>query len=151
MPNGLWPARNLKPMAEGVPASTFSKGDILVFNSNSSLSRPAYAALDSLPIAGVAAADSWQSWNNKVPYWVADPETVWWSAATQGSAHTKGQILDFDVNAAGRPVAVASVATPRFVVEEHQSQMADASVQSKVLGRFLVTGSADTVKRLVAY
>lgn len=153
MPDGLWYARGPAVMREGIPGSAFSKGDLLVFDSGSSLSGApiAGAGLNNIAIAGVAKADSLQSFNDKVPYVLADPSAIFWSVATQGSAFTPGFEVDFDVDAAGRPVVLDSQATARFVIEEVEADGPDPSVQSRVLGRFIGLGSADTVKRLEQY
>lgn len=129
-------------MDESVAASAFSKGDVLVYDSTSSLSRAPIAALGSIDIAGIAAADSLQSFRRQVPYFKADPDTVFWSVITPGSNVTKGIELDFDVDAAGRPVVNTSSATPRVVVHREISRMNQESGVSRVLVRLIRHGGA---------
>jgi hypothetical protein len=138
MPNGLWYASGPYEMDEAIPSSAFSEGDVLVYDSNSSLSQwdITEGAGD---IVGVAATDSLNSFNDKCSYVKALPLTVFWSIATAGSAFTAGEEVDVDVDAAGRPVLVTSANTARFVVELNTALLDDVapSTQSRQRVRFL--------------
>lgn len=151
MPRGLWYARGPAVEREGIPASAFSQGNVLIFNSSSSLSRAPILNLDAVVIAGVAKADSDKSFNLKVPYIVADPNVVFWSvSSTAASAFTVGTELDLVEGTAGEPFVADSRVTARMVVEEVEALLPDQSVQSRVLVRFLATGS-EASKKLEVY
>lgn len=88
-------------ISEGVPSSAFSKGAILMFTSASSLSGLPVStnSLGALPdgsVIGVAMADSTASLDNKVPYVIADRDTVFWSDCTIGSQYTAGESVDVE-------------------------------------------------------
>lgn len=140
MPNGLWPARENSQEAElksAVPSSAFSKGDILTYDSDSSISRIEGAVATPGDIAGVAAQDSDDSFNDQVNYYVPRPDTEFFSDATPNSQFTEGEEFDFDVDGDGRPVLVQSQNTQRFVVTQGTNDVEDQSIQSKVIGRFI--------------
>lgn len=97
----LWYAYGPAQIKEGIPSSAFSKGDILMYTSASSLSRipistASVGALPNSTVCGVAMSDSNFSYNNKVPYVVADRDTVFWSDATTTSQFTAGESLDVE-------------------------------------------------------
>lgn len=112
----LWYAHGPFRATEGIPASTFSKGDILMYTSASSLSRiptstASVGALANGHVIGVAMAASTESYNNKVPYIVADRDTVFWSDTTTTSHFTPGESLDVEYTGATFRVTT-SVLTP---------------------------------------
>lgn len=119
----LWYASGPARISEGIPASAFSKGDILMFDSASSLSRipdssNSVGALANGHVIGVAMASSLQSYNNLVPYLVADRDTVMWSDCTTGSQFTAGESLDVEYTGATFRVTT-SVITPMVRIVPH--------------------------------
>jgi hypothetical protein len=120
---------------EGIPASSFSRGDFLVLNSSSSLSRIAIIETGA-DIAGVAMCDSTQSINNKCTYAIPDFATVFWSVCTPGSTFTKGANVNYN-EISSRPVANTSAGTVRAVCERGVLDCGDQSVQSRILVRLV--------------
>ena len=101
----LWYAHGPYQVAECIPASAFSKGDILMYNSASSISRiptssESVGALANGLVIGVAQCSSLESYNNKCSYIVATRDTVFWSDATIGSQYTTGESLDVEYTGA---------------------------------------------------
>lgn len=144
MPNGLWYARGTYKTRTAVAASAFSKGDLLMYDSSSSLSRWDVRFPSGAKIAGVALADSLDSFtDNKVPYIVPDADTVFWSRVTPTSAFTPGLEVDLVPDAAGRPVADTSSNSARFVFEEIGNSLPDQSTQSYGMGRILSSTTAN--------
>ena len=103
-----------------VPSSAFSRGALLIFTSASSISRvptstASLGAVDNGTIVGISITDSLDSIDNKVPWLVAHPQTVYWSDATTGSQMTPGEKLDFEFT--GNEFRVTtSVLTPIAVI-----------------------------------
>lgn len=129
-------AWGVEELSAGKPASAFSKGDILVYTSASSLSRMPEPAVVSLKIAGVALADSTQSVNNKVGYIKVNPNTVFWSDATPGSTFTRGAAINFNYGSTRGPVANSSTGTLFGTAEREITEIEGQSVQSRILFRF---------------
>jgi hypothetical protein len=129
-------------MREAIPASAFSRGDILCFTSASSLSRmPAVDgafAIFGLEIAGVALADSTASVRNRVPYLYADDDTRFWaSLQTNGSTFTAGQHVGFFYSTVSGYQVSASATTQRATVEGNTADLQPNSSFSRVLVRFI--------------
>lgn len=139
---GLHYASGTFEMRAGKPASAFSKGDLLVLNSSSSLSRIAIIETGA-DIVGVAAASSLESVNSEVGYLVPGFDTIFWSVCTAGSSFTRGANVNFNDDAAGRPVANASTGTVRAVCYRGVADC-DQSTVSKIQVRLISNGGALT-------
>jgi hypothetical protein len=129
---------------EGIPASAFSRGDLLVFDSNSSLSGAPLSNLSAIDLAGIAQADSDASFRNRVPYIKARNDTVVWSELTGGltSAITAGRELSFEADEDGRPVATSNDNDPAAVVERPFDEIENLnSGVSRIMLRLLSTPS----------
>lgn len=147
MPNGFWYAGGDYTTEEAKPASAFSKGDLLLLDSNSSLSRMPWAAapgMASTDIAGVALADSIDSIQDRVPYLVPQPDTLFWASANSAHAGdvTAGDEVDINFAVANNRYYAdpASSNTVRAVIVRGLGQdviSADQSVQSKVLCKLI--------------
>ena len=82
---------------EAIPSSAFSEGDLLIYDSNSSLSRMPAGSL--APLAGVALSASTASYANKVPYIIPQGNTIFFSRCTTGSQFTAGESVAFQYSA----------------------------------------------------
>lgn len=138
MPNGLWYASGPYRTDERIAASTFSKGDLLCLDSNSSLSRlNPYAATAGTRYA-VALADSTDSiQGGKCVVMQIAPGTRFWSATTSGVTLITGEnsCLSFDATKPGRYWVDESTTTAMVVVVDGTAKI-DQSVQSKVIVEF---------------
>ena len=106
-------ARGPKMEESAIPSSAFSKGDLLMYDSNSSLSRFQDPIVTVGLLVGVALADSIESLDDQVPYALAVPGSVWLSTATVASQMTPGAKLDVEYT--GSVFRVTSSATTPIV------------------------------------
>jgi len=144
MPEGFWYARGeTHEFAEAIPSSTFSKGDLLQLDSNSSLSR-AEETFDGseATVIGVALAGSDKSIDDRVPYLIPGPDTVFWASLQSVDATALVPGLECDVRFALAEnryyVDPSSTNTIMVVLSRGDTGVGaiDQSVQSKVLVRF---------------
>ena len=124
----LWPAGPDPFISEAIPASTFSSGDLLMYDSASSLSRIPETFEDADDICGVALCDSTESINNKCTFVISEIDTLFWSDCTTGSQMTPGEILDFEYTS-GTYMVTTSATTPRAIIE-HAGGTEDVRIQS---------------------
>ena len=116
----LYYASGPERYSTGIPSSAFSKGDLLVYTSASSLSR-LQTSTNSLGaaiagIVGVALSTSLESIDNQVPYLVLAHNTVLWSDCTTGSQMTRGEPLDLEYTGATFRVTTSAI-TPLFIID----------------------------------
>lgn len=127
---------------ELIPASAFTRGDLICLTSASSASRISELAPSGSDIFGVAEADSSKSINNKVPIRVPGPDTVWLCSAhsATGSGMTTGQEFDFSygVGNGGQFVTTSTDSVRAVVVRGTIGAYAvDQSVVSQVYIRLI--------------
>lgn len=130
----------------GIPASVFTKGDILMFTSASSLSviphsTNSVGALDSGLVIGVALSGSSASLNNQVPYLIADRDTVFWSDATIGSQFTAGESVDVETTSGAWRATTSAISpmlrvVPRGGSKELENVGGSNSNKSMILCKF---------------
>jgi len=148
MPNGFWYAGGeTHTFHESIPASAFSKGDLLLFDgSGSSLSRVPFAAaagLSANDIVGVALSDSNDSIDDRVTYLRPGSDTIFWAslASVDATALEPGtdSDIDFDVAEGRYHLDPSSTATVRAVIVQGNTGVGavDQSVQSKVLCKLI--------------
>lgn len=140
MPTGFIPARG-KPTGdvdEKIPTSAFSRGDVLVYDSSSSLSRWDAGNPSAGDIAGVALADSTDSINNLVPYLKPASEDIFLARIQNGSSDTPGfeRPIEEDGNGQHR-IDTDATANARVVIERGPADVPNQSVESRVLCRFI--------------
>ena len=138
MAQGFIPAKGEFQFEEFIPASAFSKGDIVQLDSASSVS--GINTLTYPDILGVAMQDSTDSIRDRCVVCLPTPTSVFLSVSTPGADLPVGAEVDVDVDANGRPVVVASTNTPRVVIwrgHDAEAEMAGFSVQSRALVRFM--------------
>lgn len=136
---GLRYSRGPFQTLEAEPASTFSKGDLLMYDSNSSLSGMDMRFPSGEDIAGVALADSVDSIAqadgvNRVPFVVPKSDTYFLSDSTADSRFTAGTEVDIGVDSDGRPVVVSpsSATTARAVIQRGTETVQGQSTDSRV-------------------
>lgn len=146
MPNGFQYVSGDYDTDEIIPSSAFSKGDLLMLTSASSLSRVnPYAIAAGAEVYGVATCDSNQSIQNKVTVLRPQPDTIFRVPVGTSSTLTKGASSGVSfVVASGRYIAesggTAVIAIMRGVAD------CDQSVQSHVLARIQTSGAlVDTI------
>lgn len=126
----------------GKPASAFSAGNVLEFNSSSSLSAANLTLANKY--VGVALTDSDKSDSQgRVPYVVILPNTRFWAktAADVASTYTEGSSWDF-IASGGNHILQSSATTARFTIEPGGNQAnIDQSVESRVRGYFIGSGA----------
>lgn len=127
---------------EWKPASVFTRGDLLAFDSASSLSRINVLMPSGADIIGVAGSNSGQSVLNKVVVEIPGADSLWWASchSATGSAMTPGQ--EFDVSYAlenGGQYVTTSTDSVRVVIVRGTAghNAVDQSVESKVLVRLI--------------
>ncbi len=129
-----------------IPGSVFTKGDVLMYTSASSISALPHStnslgALAASLVVGVALADSSDSINNQVPYIIADRDTVFWSDATTGSQFTAGESLDLETTSGAWRVTTSAISPMVRIVPRGGSQDLNLiggsnSAKSQVLVKF---------------
>ena len=131
MPDGLHYAGGPLEIRNGKPASAFSKGDLLVFDSGSSLSYADVLFAAGSIIAGVALSSSTESRRDLVPYVVAKPETKFWIEATPAAAQAArvGVTSDLSADGTGNWQLGTSQNSAIALVRSESSE--DASIQQR--------------------
>ena len=117
---GMLPAQGNDFIEDGVPASAFSRGDLVVLDSAASLAIHSGGGVGSNAY-GVALADSDKSINDRVPVSIIGFDTIYLSACTPNSTFTVGEKFDVIVDANGRSIVNDSQLTPRVVVVRPQA------------------------------
>ncbi len=147
---GFLPAQGSDSIEDGVPASAFSRGDVLILTSASSLS--GWDVLGLGPVFGIALANSVDSINDRVPVSIPHADTIYLSACTPNSTFTVGEKFDILLDANGRSIVDTSQTTMRVVVVRPQAGppyggVKDQSVESRIMVKFLRQG--DSVSSVV--
>jgi len=142
---GFLPAQGHDSIEYGVPASGFSRGDVLVLTSASSLS--GYDILGIGPVFGVALADSNNSINLSVPVSIPGADAIYLSACTPNSTFTVGEAFDIVRDGNGRSIVDSSQLTLRVVVVRPQAGppyggVPNQSVESRIMVKFLRQGDS---------
>lgn len=130
---GVRYAYGTRVIRAAIPSSAFSEGDILMYDSNSSLSRIPATFASGVDIAGVALSASTASYQNKVSYIIPMFDTVFMSECTIGSQFTAGEEHDFEYTSA-RFMLSSSTNSVRAVVlrgtaDISQSQRSQCLIQ----------------------
>jgi hypothetical protein len=134
---GLNYARGPLVIEHAEPASNFSKGDLLMLTSVSSVSRIAELMPSGADIYGVALCDSTQSISKKVPVCIPQADTIFVASfnSASGSAISVGAELDINYAVAnGRQFVTTSTDSVRAVVTRGVVGLTamDQSVHSQV-------------------
>jgi hypothetical protein len=150
MPNGFWYAGGDYTTEKAKAASAFSKGDLLMLDSSSSLSRIPSVATGTYgnDIVGVALSSSLQSIDGFIPYLVPQRDTEFWAsfASNIAAAMLPGQECD----------AYFAVANNRYYLTNASSNSGIAvivrgnadvsqSVQSRVKVRLMYTTGSNSL------
>jgi hypothetical protein len=142
MPNGFWYAGGAYTTEKAKPASAFSKGDLLMLDSNSSVSRIPSVASGTFgnDIVGVALCGSDQSIDDFVPYLVPQHDTEFWASYSSvvASNMLPGQPCDIFFAVANNRYYLtnASTASALAVIVRGNADISQ-SVQSKVKVRLM--------------
>ena len=132
------------------PKSAFSAGDVVQYDSASSLSFANPLGTAASEYAGVALSSSTESYLAKVPWVVAGPLTGFWTTIATGSAVSEGFKYDL-VPVSGNWEIATSATTPRVVVVKDQTN-ADVqrrnteSADSWVIVEFITSADSGTVQ-----
>jgi hypothetical protein len=124
----LFYAGGPREIEHGKPASAFSRGDLLMFNSGSSISQCDNLFVAGGIIAGVALSMSTESVADKVPYIVAKPDTRFWvqAAPDVAGAAQRGNVSDLSIMATDGWELVSSTKSAIALVRSESST--DASI-----------------------
>ena len=142
----LWYAYGRYELDQGKPASAFTKGDILMYTSASSLSMLPTVGQTTGDLAGVALSDSSGSIANLCNFIKITDETVFWSHCTPGSTFTRGAKVNFNFGALTEGWgANTSSGTILAVCERGVDDVVGQSVESRILVRFGANNSAGTL------
>lgn len=143
MPNGFWYAEGPARTLASIPASAYSKGDLLTFNSASSFSRINQLMPSGADIIGVAVGDSTQSISNLCTAIIPEGDTLFWASLSTafGSDVTPGFECDIAFSTANNRYYVdpGSTSSVRVVIVHGTvgPNAVSQSVQSKVLVRLI--------------
>ncbi len=118
-----------------ISGSKFSRGDILLFDVGSTVSKIGPNA-DEADIAGVALADSNDSINALIPVLLPDMSDVFMSDSTAGTAFVIGTEYDVDIFNSRHQVT-SSTNTPRVVIVKATGGVLGQSNDSRVLCKFI--------------
>ena len=118
-----------------ISGSKFSRGDILLFDVGSTVSKLGPNA-DEADIAGVALASSNDSINALIPVLLPDGADVFLSDSTAGTAFVIGTEYDVDIMNSRHQVT-SSTNTPRVVIVKATGGVLGQSNDSRVLCKFI--------------
>lgn len=113
------------------PASAFSRGDLLCYNSGSSLSFADTLFTAGIELAGVALSSSTESVSDKVPYIVAHPDTRFWVTATAANAGAAQRGKTVDLLPASGDWELATASTNSAIAYIWSESSTDATLQQR--------------------
>jgi hypothetical protein len=142
---GFIPTQGEYDIEYAVPSSAFSRNDVLVLDSASSVS--GWDVLGVGEVFGVALQDSVDSIRNRVCVAIPRADTIFLaSMATTGINPSVGSRVDIILDGNGRPLVTSSALTQRVVVVRPPSGLpygvANQSVESKCYVKFLRQGDS---------